>query len=289
MRLNSEITPDARGPLPPRNRWRGARRALGCVVTLGLAGMGRAGPAPEEGWSQLAGYLFHDAYESFTHGPAAPDRVRALGAAASRLNDSPVSAGKVAEVEAELRQLVAAGPADEPALYARYLLARIAHLHRPAETAEIEAGYRAVIAAAPAHPLAQLAAGKLALVLLYQRPDLTAPQRLAAAAALAPVAGAAALPETACAYYRILAEAALYLDVLDARVLVWLQRADALGTRDIMTATNLRIQLAEVARALGHREEALGYYRQFLATAVPTDNRYRTAAERMAELAKEAP
>ena len=195
----------------------------------------------------------------------------------------------VAQVETQLRQLVAAGPADEPALYARYLLARIAHLHRPAESAEIEAVYRDVIAAAPAHPLAQLAAGKLALVLLYQRPDLTVPQRLAGAAALEPVAGAVALPETACAYYRALAEAALYYDVLDARVLVWLQRADALGTRDIMTSSSLRIQLAEVARALGHREAALGYYRQFLATAVPTDNRYRTAAERMAELAKEVP
>jgi len=262
---------------------------LGCIVALGLAGRVQAAPGPDEGWGFLAGYLFHDAYESFTRDPAAPDRMRALGVAASLLNDPPVSAGKVAQVETQLRQLVAAGPADEPALYARYLLARIAHLHRPAESAEIEAVYRDVIAAAPAHPLAQLAAGKLALVLLYQRPDLTVPQRLAGAAALEPVAGAVALPETACAYYRALAEAALYYDVLDARVLVWLQRADALGTRDIMTSSSLRIQLAEVARALGHREEALGYYRQFLATAVPTDNRYRTAAERMAELAKEVP
>jgi tetratricopeptide (TPR) repeat protein len=214
--------------------------------------------------------------------------VRALGAAASLLNDSPITTGKVAEAEAQLRQLLAENSADEPALYARYLLARIAHLHRPAEIAEIEAAYRAVIAAAPAHPLAQLAAGKLALVLLYQRPDLGVPQRLAAAAALAPVAGAAQLPETACAYYRVLAEAALYYDVLDGRVLAWLQRADAIGTNEIMTATSLRIQLAEVARALGRREEALAYYRQFLATAVPTDNRYRTVADRMAELAKEA-
>src|ERR1019366_1808126 len=124
--------------------------------------------------------------------------------------------------------------------------------------------------------------------LLYQRPDLTVPQRLAAAASLAPVAGAERLPETACIYYRVLAEAALYYDVIDERVLAWLQRAAALGPRDVMTATSLRLQLPDVARLLGRRDEALAYYRQYLAPAVPTDNRYRTAAERMAELAKEA-
>lgn len=244
-----------------------------------------AAPAADGGWEFLAGYLFRDAHEAFMRDPAGP--ARALGEAASLLNEPPVTAGKVARAEAQLRELVSANPADEPALYARYLLARISHLHRTGEVAEIEAAYRAVIAAEPGHPLAQLAAGKLALVLLYQRPDLTVPQRLAAAAALAPVAGAEQLPETACIYFRVLAEAALFYDVVDERVLAWLQRADAIGTREIMTATSLRLQLAEVARALGRREEALGYYRQFLATAVPTDNRYRTAAEHMAGLAKE--
>jgi len=264
------------------------RGALACGLALAAVGMARAAPAADEGWELLAGYLFRDAHDAFTREPAGPDRMRALGEAASLLNAPPVTAGRVAQAEEQLRGLVAANPADEPALYARYLLARIAHLHRPAEGAEIESAYRAVISASPGHPLAQLAAGKLALLLLYERPDLAVPQRLAAAAALAPVAGAAApLPETAGAYYRALANAALYYDVLDERVLAWLQRADAIGTGDVVNATGLRIQLAEVARALGRREEALGYYRQFLATAVPTDNRYRTAAERMTELEKE--
>jgi hypothetical protein len=126
------------------------------------------------------------------------------------------------------------------------------------------------------------------LVFLYQRPDLPVPRRIAAAAELAPIAGAEGLPETACIYYRVLAEAALYYDVVDDRVLGWLQRADAMGPRDLMTATSLRIQLAEVARALGHREQALEYYKTYLATAAPTDSRYHTAKERRADLAKEA-
>ena len=258
------------------------------MLALGAAGSARAAaPAADDGWQDLAGYLFRDAHDAFTREPMGADRLRALGAAASLLNEPPVSPGKVADVEAQLRQLLADKAADEPAIYARYLLARIAHLHRPAEIAEVEAAYRAVMAAAPAHPLAQLAAGKLALVLLYQRPDLPVPARIAAAAELAPVAGAEQLPETACIYYRVLAEAALYYDVLDERVFGWLQRAEALGPRDVMTATSLRIQLAEVARALGHREAALGYYRSYLATAASTDSRYRTVAERRADLAKE--
>ncbi len=270
--------------------WRRARCWLWQAgLLLSAAGTLRGAPAVEAGWRDLAGYLFHDAHEVFLRASTGSERGRVLGAAASLLNDSPVTAAKVAEVEAQLRGLLADRAADEPAICARYLLARIAHLHRPAEIAEIEAGYRAVIAMAPAHPLAQLAAGKLALVLLYQRPDLGVPARLAAAAELAPIAGAAQLPETGCAYYRALAGAALYYDVLDERVLAWLVRADVLETHDIVTATSLRLQLAEVARALGHREQALAYYRQFLATAVSTDNRYRTAAERMAELAKATP
>jgi hypothetical protein len=266
-----------------RCAWRGGR---GCALVLAAVGVARAAPAADEGLQDLAGYLFSEAHDAFTRGPASADRLRVLGAAASRLSESPITPARVAGAEAQLRQLLADNPADETAICARYLLARIAHLHRPAEIAEIEAAYRAVIAAAPDHPLAQLAAGKLALVLLYQRPDLSVPRRITAAAELAPLAGATRLPESACAYYRALAGAALYYDVLDERVLRWLASADACGTRDIVTATSLRLQLAEVARALGRRDEALGYYRQFLATAVPTDTRYRTAAELMAELTK---
>lgn len=263
---------------------RGLWRGLLATALLGWTALVRGDPATEQGWRDLAGYLFRDAREAFTRDAAGADRQRALGAAASLLNEPPTTPGKVAQAEAQLRDLVQANPGDEAAVYARYLLARIAHLHRPAEIPEIEAAYRAVISAAPGHPLAQLAAGKLALVFLYQRPDLTVPQRLTAAAALAPVAGAEQLPETACIFYRVLAEAALFYDVVDDRVLGWLQRADAIGSRDVMTATGVRLQLAEVARALGHRDEAIGYYRVYLSTAVPTDNRYRTAAEHMAEL-----
>lgn len=255
----------------------------GCVLA-GLLALGAVPASAVDGWQLLAGYLFRDAHEAFVADPQAGDRRHALGVATSLINHPPVTPGKITQAENRLRELVAANATDEAAHYARYLLARIAHLHRPGSIAEVEAAYRAVIAADAAHPVAQIAAGKLALVLLYQRPELTITERLDAAAVLAPVAGRETLPEAACAYYRALAGAALFYEVLDERVYAWLQRADAIGTADVLVASGLRIQLAEIARELGHRDEALAHYRRFLGEILPTDNRYRTALERMQEL-----
>ena len=264
-------------------------RTLGWVLLLGMAGTAVSAADADRGWQELAGYLFRDAGNEFARPSAGTPADRALGAAASLLNTPPITPGKIADAEAQLRAVADDKSAGEAALYARYLIARIAHLHRPAEAAEIETAYRAVLASAPAgHPLAQLSAGKLALVLLYQRPDLTVAQRLVAAAELAPVAGAAGLPETGSAYYRAMAGAALYYDVLDERVLDWLRQADRLVPGEATTASTLKIQMAEVARALGHRDAALGYYRAYFAAAVPTDSRYRTAQDRYAQLVKEA-
>jgi tetratricopeptide (TPR) repeat protein len=249
-----------------------------------LLALGVAPAMADEGWQLLAGYLFRDAHEAFVANPSTDDRRHALGTAASLINHPPVTPGKITRAETLLRELLATEANDETAHYARYLLARIAHLHRTGPVAEVEAAYRAVIAADAAYPLAQIAAGKLALVLLYQRPELTITERLDAAAELAPIAGRETLPEAACAYYRALAGAALFYDVLDERVYAWLQRADAIGTADVLVASGLRIQLAEIARELGHRDEALAHYRRFLGEILPTDNRYRTATERMQEL-----
>lgn len=267
----------------------------GCFLSRWLFALGlltavvHGAERTDEGWRLLAGYLFRDAKDAFAGDKSGAERLRTLGFAASLISDSPVTPGKIAEAETLLRQLLASGPSDESSLYARYLLARIAHVHLPAEIDEIESAYRAVITAAPSHPLAQLAATKLALVLLYQRPELPVVRRIAAAAELESVAGALQLPEAASAYYRVLAGAALFYEKIDPRVLDWLRHAEEIDPGNIVTATGLRIQIAETARTLGRRDVALAYYRKFLDTAVPTDSRYRTARERMEELAKETP
>lgn len=261
------------------------RLRLAAALAL-LAGAAAARAAPAEGWDLLGRYLYRDAADVFRQAPAGPGRN--LGLAASLLNEPPVTGGKIAEAERMLTAL--AGDASDPAtaLYARYLLARIKHQHRDAPVGEVEAAYRSVIDAAPHSLIAQLAAVHLALVELYRRPDLDVPARLAAAAALEPVAGGPALPEVAFSYYRALANAAMFYDIVDPRVVGWLERACAIGTSDQITQTTLLLQVAETSRTLGRREQAIGYYRRFLAAAVPTDQRYTTAEMRMREL-EEAP
>jgi len=261
---------------------------LGAALLLARPAGASSAATEAEGWQLLSGYLYRDAHEAFERAPAG-SRSRELGLAASYLNHPPVTSGKVAAAEARLRALIAADGSDDAAMYARLLLARIAHLHRDAPIPEVEAAYRDVLRVDSRHPAAQVAASRLALVLLYQRPDLPVSRRLDEAAALAPVAGADALPEAACAFYRNLASAALFYDVCDDRVLGWLQQADAIGTEDLIAAANLRIQLAEVARQLGRRAEAVAFYRRFLDSILPTDNRYLTARERMQELERTAP
>ena len=81
----------------------------------------------------------------------------------------------------------------------------------------------------------------------------------------------------------------MFYEVCDEQVLAWLQRADAIGSADPIVAANLRIQLAEIARLLGRRTEAVAYYRRFIESILPTDNRYLTARERMQDLERTAP
>ncbi|MFI5357864.1 MAG: hypothetical protein ACHQ4G_11055 [Opitutales bacterium] len=244
--------------------------------------------APPDGWEFLARFLYRDAADAFRADRAMDPRLRDLGLAASLLNEPPVTSGKINQAESLLRGLIAQGPADSTTLYARYLLARVLHQHRSAPIEEVEVAYRAVIASSPASPVAQVAASHLALLLFYQRTDLPVDARLREAQALEPVAAARALPEVACGYYRDLANAAMFYGVLNPEVLHWLKQAQAVGSGDEITQTTLTLQVAETARALGQRDTALAYYRRYLATAVPTDQRYHTVEVRMRELEESA-
>ncbi|MFZ9681722.1 MAG: hypothetical protein ACO3DQ_00745, partial [Cephaloticoccus sp.] len=111
--------------------------------------------AESDGWELLAQFLYRDAAEAFA---ADPDgcRRRDLGLGAALLNEPPLTAGKIARAE-ELLHRVAAGPQDDTAWYARYLLARVMQVHRSAPGAEVESAYRALVTAAPGTAAAPLA------------------------------------------------------------------------------------------------------------------------------------
>src|SRR5690606_18566127 len=157
-------------------------------------------------------------------------------------------------------------------------------VHRGAPVAEVEQAYRELLAQEPESAPAQLGAVQLSLLLLYQRSDLGVPERIAAAAELAPLAGNPRLPEIAATYFQQLAAAAMYYGITDERVLGWLKAAHAIGLSNQLDQSTLSLQVAEAARALDQRETAVAYYQTFLSTAAPTDQRYHTAETRMREL-----
>ena len=262
----------------PGTRWLWPVRIL-AIFLLGQAVYAQNG-TNAEGWRLLSRYLYADAAAEFS----GDDSASKLGLAASLLNKPPVTPGKIEQAEELLREVIGRDDSTGGAQYARYLLVRIAHLHREAEVPEIEAGYREVLAMNTNSPVAQVAASHLSLVLLYQRPDLSVEARLMAAAELVPVATLAHLPEVAVSYYRTLAGAAMYYDIVDRRVLAWLEEARATRSADELIRIGVSLQLAEVSRILGLREKAVGYYREFIAEAVPTDQRVNTAKLRMREL-----
>lgn len=267
-------------------------RWLALAALIGLAPMLKLQAAPDPlapGWELLSRYLYRDAAELFRQAKGGDEQLRQLGLAAALLNEPPLTEGKVDRAADMLRTLAESKPVNPTTLEARYLLARVRHLHQQAPVAEVEAAYRSVIEAAPQSPVAQVAAGHLALLLLYQRPDLTVPQRLAAARALEPVAGGRTLPDVAVTYYRSLANAAMFYGITDDQVLHWLRQADAIGPSDELARATLILQIAETARYLGHRSEAIAAYHRFLAEAVPTDQRYNTAILRMKELEEAKP
>lgn len=264
------------------SRW---LRSLLCLSLFGGVQIAWSQSAQtEDGWSLLSRYLYRDAAEAFAQSNDSDGRRRDLGLAASLLNEPPVTSGKIERAEKLLRGVITDGSEDQTSLYARYLVARILHMHRAASVPEIEAAYRAVIAADPSGGIGQLAASHLALVLLYQRPDLEIPERLSEAQALQSVAVGPTLPEVAVGYYRLLADASLFYEMTTPQVLEWLRKAHEIGSSDQLIQIGLNLQIAEVARSVGQREVALQYYHEFLATAVATDQRYYTAKMRMQQL-----
>lgn len=258
--------------------------ALAIGWSLALAPL-RADQVPKAtGWDLLARYLYRDAAEAFA-ADSAGGRDHDLGLAAALLNEPPVTAGKIAQAETLLVG-VATGFTDETAAYARYLLARIKHVHQPTPVTEVEQAYRVVLTVSPGSVAAQLAGVHLALLQLYQRPDLTIEQRLNSAATFAPVAGNTRLPSVAATYFQQLAGAALYYHIVDQRVLGWLKSAYTIGCSNQLDQSTLALRIAETARALGQRDTAAKYYQSFLDLAVSTDQRYHTAEWRLHELQK---
>jgi hypothetical protein len=239
-----------------------------------------------EAWRSLTAYRFGEAVDLFhaeKGGPPESARLARLGEALALLNRPPVSPTTIAAATRLLEALCAENATDDPALAARYLLARIAHLHaaEPDNGAAAE-HYQALIALAPEHPLAEQAVARLALLLLY---DPARAERFEAdLAEMETLVARLTRPEARRDAHAVLADVYTRRDPRPAEALRHLEAQLATNAVNMVRArNNLLLQIAETARGLGKRELAAARYRQFL-EGTRREVRRQLAGERLAEM-----
>ncbi len=231
---------------------------LGATATEDLA----ADPI-EDGWHKASLYLFKESYQRFE---GQDSREARLGHAALLLLQQPKTDANLDQAVAELEKLAgdAAGPGDEPAISARYLLGRIAHAHRtPADPALAASHYRRLIAEHPDHFLADQALVKLALIEIYE-PGLPVDERLTRIDLFGERAERLTRPGSRRDLHLVLATACANLRLDDTRCLRHYLDADQAGVERPILRANVTVAIGELARRLGQDELARRYFERFL-------------------------
>lgn len=272
-----------------RLRYRLTVLAIGVAAgaAVARAGVARPDPATETAaWEAAARLQIDDALA--TLGPStASGRGAQLATAALLLNRQPRTNAAVERAEALLRQLLASGsdPADPVVLPARYLAARIAHVHRA--TPDLEEAVRLYVslrADADGTTLADLAASKLALALLYdpRHPRPSAETWAAAEALPASVARSVFRAQV----HLILGRAHLYYTGPGEHALRHLGEAGRLGLANEGLRASVWVSIGEIARELGHIAVARSAYLGFLEEAGADPRRFAVQS-RLDELSTE--
>jgi hypothetical protein len=251
-----------------------ARPRLTPLLLLGLLGAAsplRADPAPEAGpetleraWSDASLYLFKESYQGFGKHDDAEAR---LGRAALLLVQQPKTDANIQAATAQLEALAGdPNPATlEIAATARYLLGRVAHLHRtPPDPEAAAVQYRRLLADHPGHFLADQALVKLALIEL-QKPALTPEERTAAIDTYASQADALARPSSRRDLHLLLARITEQYRLGDERALRHYLAADAAGVHRPTLRANVLVSIGEIASRIGREDVARTYFERFLA------------------------
>lgn len=260
------------------------------LLWVGTAvGAGASGPFPPadalaEAWQTLANYRPDHALPRFEEVAAqggAGARTARLGAALSLLAQPSPLPDRVGRARAILTALAADG-ADEVALSARFYLARLAEFQLdPPDPQGAAIGFRRLIAEHPGSPWAQAAVARLALLLLYTAAGPAEPAaRLAAADQLLP---AAHQPLAVAELHLVMADAVFHYRLPDALALPHLLAAEQTAALDTATRADVLVQIGEIARLTGQREQAEHYFRIFLAE-YPRDARQFPVRKQLAAI-----
>lgn len=252
--------------------------ALGCAL---VGSPGRAETTLPEVWRQVTTFFTKEALWAWEKLPPAGDPISAreqdFCRAVILLDHQPLTESKLDEAEALLREV--AGPRDELAAAARYMLARSKQLYRQqADHTAAAAIYRELLAAPEAGPWGDLARVKLALLELYVLPAESPPQRIATARAL--LEGVVE-PDARRDLHRLLARATLFYDLPARAALDDLEVAETIGGLRGEPHADQLVQLFELSLEFGRREPAARYLEKLRAEH-PRDVRAWALNEKLA-------
>ncbi len=202
------------------------------------------------------------------------------------LNAQPKLQGNIDQARSLLESVRQTRADDATGLGALYYLARIAQFHAdPADPAKAASLYADLIARAPDFPLAQEAVARLAALRLF---DNTPPEERRKhldefEAAANRLTSAAARRDL----HFVLAEALLALTDDREGILRHLLAAREAGIQRQQLLADTTVRIAVLARELGHRDAAIGYYKEFLA-AFPRDGRAYLLTGQLKEMEAQA-
>lgn len=265
------------------------KRAL-IMAGLVFAATTAAGAELTAGWQALADYRAEQALKVFDRNLDAADpalaREARFGRGVALLDRQPVTASQVEEARALFTALADSGT-DDPAQGARFFLGRIAqhHLAQP-DAAEAARQYQRLIAEHENSVWAQSALSRLALLEIYELdPSLPPATRIAGAEKLL---AHARTPSAESELHLALADAIFFYRLPAGGALPHLLAAERLGRLDWTARMEALVQIAELSRLAGNRQQAAQFYRAFLKEN-PRDLRDYVVRERLAEMEKPAP
>lgn len=257
---------------------------LGRCLLILMASTTRAGTGEDSratGWEQGARLFFNEAARTFSATAVTPEH--RLGRAVMLLGVQPRTRANLEEARTLLTRLTDTHAADEAGIAARYYLARLEQLHvDEPDLAQARMHYRELVKRHPSHLFGQLARLKLAMLALY---DATLPGTLASRLPEADDWGSGITdPVVRCDFHYMMSRALAREEGREAQRLEHLLAMEATGRviRD-PTRSLMWIEIGEMARAIGKREESARAYRRFIAE-FPRDARVAAIRSRLAEV-----
>lgn len=231
-------------------------------------------------WALASLGLFKDAHDAFARDTGG-GRFARLGEAATLLNIQPRTTANINRAAAMLERVVEEEGGDAIGITARYLRARISHIHRKApDPVDAAARYRELAALGPVHSLTQRALVQLALIELFE-PGVPVAELRGRHDRLAALGRGLVDASARRDFYLVMGDAALRLGFDDVVAMEHLIEADRAGISRTGTLRDNWLRIAGLAERAGRSDVAVAHYERFLAAAL-RDTRRLAVEQRLA-------